>query len=78
VGSDTIAPFTSRVILPVSSTMQALVSLAEKKRQVPQNNPSAVLLLMFEAASTKSFDHQPEAHHLKSPAIHKLPDDYPI
>jgi hypothetical protein len=25
-----------------------------------------------------SFHHQPEAQHLKSSAIHKLPADYPI
>jgi hypothetical protein len=28
--------------------------------------------------SRTSFDHQPEAQHPKSSAIHKLPADYPI
>jgi hypothetical protein len=28
--------------------------------------------------SRTSFHHQPEAQHLKSSAIHKLPADYPI
>ena len=33
---------------------------------------------MLEAVTRTSFHHQPEAQHLKSSAIHKLPADYPI
>jgi hypothetical protein len=39
----------------------------------------AALLLMLGARTTVTpFHHQPEAQHLKSSAIHKLPADYPI
>jgi hypothetical protein len=33
---------------------------------------------MLEAVTRTSFDHQPEAQHPKSSAIHKPPADYPI
>src|SRR5436190_20389668 len=57
--------------------MQMLVSLTET------SSPAEWSMLRFSfcclrPCSRTSFHHQPEAQHLKSSAIHKLPADYPI
>ena len=75
--SGSLATFTSRTILPASSTMQMLVSLTET------SSPAKWSMLRFSFCclrprSRTSFHHQPEAQHPKSSAIHKLPADYPI
>src|SRR6516165_1878222 len=74
--SGSLATFTSRTILPVSSTMQMLVSLTET------SSPANWSMLRFSfcclrPCSRTSFHHQPEAQHPKSSAIHKLPAELP-
>src|SRR5437867_710494 len=66
--SGSLAAFTSRTILPVSSTMQTLVSLTETSQSSKMVH-AALLLLMLQAAYAA---HQPEAQHPNSSAIHKL------
>jgi hypothetical protein len=75
--SGLLATFTSRTFLPVSSTMQTLVSLTDT------SNPAKWSMLRFSFRGLRplprtSFHHQPDAQHPKSSAIHKLPANYPI
>src|SRR5665811_977858 len=67
--SGSLATFTSRTILPVSSTMQTLVSLTDT------SSPAEWSILRFSFCCLRprmrtSLHHQPEAQHPKSPAIY--------
>jgi len=69
--------FLGVAILPISSTMQTLVSLTDTSSLA--NGPCcASPSVALRPLKRTSFHHQPEAQHLKSSAIHKLPADYPI
>src|SRR5262249_34477456 len=64
-----LATFTSRTNLPAPSTMQTLLSLTETSSPAKSSLLRFSLLFVWPHPRT-SFDHQPEAQHPKSLAIH--------